>query len=237
MIGVKMENVKNAETFRRKFLEFENLTTHEEDNDEKLASKIKELKNKRREPYYSKYDFINFCRDCRNRISHDGYENDFIFYSEEMIKKLEDVIEEIKHPYKVYDKATKNVYSANLNDNVRKVMFEMTNKNYTHIPIYDNDKLVGVFSEGVLFNYLYKNQIVEIDDDTIFADILDFISFDNLKEIIKFVDRNKLYDDVCLEFVNEFKKGSKLSCVLVTQTGKPQEKVIGILTSWDILGR
>ena len=58
-----------------------------------------------------------------------------------------------------------------------------------------------------------------------------------LKEIIKIVDRNKLYDDVCLEFVNEFKKGSKLSCVLVTQTGKPQEKVIGILTSWDILGR
>ena len=91
-----MNEVKNTEIFRRKFLELENLTINEEDNDEKLASKIKDLKNKHREPFYSKYDFIDFCRECRNRISHNGYENDFIFYSEEMIEKLDDVIEEIK---------------------------------------------------------------------------------------------------------------------------------------------
>ena len=232
-----MENIRNTEIFRRRFLELEKLTIYEEDNDEKLVKKIKELKNKHREPYYSQYDFIDFCRECRNRISHDGYENDFIFYGDEMIKKLDDVIEEIKHPYKVYDKSTKNIYSANLNDNVRKVMLEMINKNYTHIPVYNNNRLVGIFSEGVLFNYLYKNEIVEIDENTLFSDIMDFISLNNSKEIIKFVDRNKLYDDICLEFINEFKKGSKLSCVLVTENGKEEEKVIGILTAWDILGR
>lgn len=232
-----MKNTQNTETFRRKFLELENLTIHEEDNDEKLGNKIKQLKSKHREPYYSQYDFIDFCRKCRNRISHDGYENDFIFYSDEMLKKLDNIIEEIRHPYKVFDKATKHVTSASLNDNVRKIMQEMMEKNYTHIPIYDNNKLVGIFSEGVLFNYLYKNEIIEIDENTLFSDIIDFISLNNSKEIIKFVDRNKLYDEVCLEFINEFKKGSKLSCVLVTQNGKKEEKVIGILTAWDILGR
>lgn len=231
-----MENTRNTEIFRRRFLELEKLTIYEEDNDEKLVKKIKELKNKHREPYYSQYDFIDFCRECRNRISHDGYENDFIFYGDEMIKKLDEVIEEIKHPYKVYDKSTKNVYSANLNDNVREKMKKMMENNYTHIPIYDNNKLVGIFSEGVLFNYLYENEIVEIDENTLFKDIKDFISFNNSKEIIKFASRNRLYDDICLEFINEFKKGSKLSCVLVTENGK-EEKVIGILTAWDILGR
>lgn len=232
-----MENTRNTEIFRRRFLELEKLTIYEEDNDEKLVKKIKELKNKHREPYYSQYDFIDFCRECRNRISHDGYENDFIFYGDEMIKKLDEVIEEIKHPYKVYDKSTKNVYSANLNDNVREKMKKMMENNYTHIPIYDNNKLVGIFSEGVLFNYLYENEIVEIDENTLFKDIKDFISFNNSKEIIKFASRNRLYDDICLEFINEFKKGSKLSCVLVTENGKEEEKVIGILTAWDILGR
>ena len=231
---VKMEN---TEIFRRKFLELEQLTIHEEDKDEKLALKIKELRNRHREPYYSQYDFIDFCRECRNRISHDGYENDFIFYGEDMIKKLDEIIEEIKHPYKVYDKATKNIFSAKLNDNVRETMQEMMKKNYTHIPIYNNNKLVGIFSERVLFNYLYENKIIEIDDNTLFSEIEDFISLNNLKEIIKFADRNRLYDDVCLEFINEFKKGSKLSCVLVTQNGKEDEKIIGILTAWDILGR
>lgn len=229
--------MENTEIFRRKFLELEQLTIHEEDKDEKLALKIKELRNRHREPYYSQYDFIDFCRECRNRISHDGYENDFIFYGEDMIKKLDEIIEEIKHPYKVYDKATKNIFSAKLNDNVRETMQEMMKKNYTHIPIYNNNKLVGIFSERVLFNYLYENKIIEIDDNTLFSEIEDFISLNNLKEIIKFADRNRLYDDVCLEFINEFKKGSKLSCVLVTQNGKEDEKIIGILTAWDILGR
>ena len=81
-----MNDVKNTEIFRRKFLELENLTFNEEDNDEKLVSKIKDLKNKHRELFYSKYDFIDFCRECRNRISYNEYENDFIFYGEGMIK-------------------------------------------------------------------------------------------------------------------------------------------------------
>ena len=229
--------MENTEIFRRKFLEFEKLTTNEENKDEKLIEKIKELKNKHREPYYSQYDFIDFCRVCRNRIAHNSYENEFIFYGEDMIKRLDGIIEEIKHPFKVYDKSTKNVYSANLNDNVREKMKMMMENNYTHIPIYDNNKLVGIFSEGVLFIYLYENEIVEIDENTLFKDIKDFISFNNSKEIIKFASRNRLYDDICLEFINEFKKGSKLSCVLVTENGKAEEKVIGILTAWDILGR
>ena len=229
--------MENTEIFRRKFLELENLVIQEEDNDTKLSLKLKELKNKHKEPYYSKYDFIDFCRECRNRISHNSYENDFIMYGEKMIEKLEEIIEEIKHPYKVFDKSTKNVKYANLNDNVRDVMLEMMNKSYTHIPIYDNNKLIGIFSENTLFNYLYKNKIIEVDENTTFNDIIDFISIDNAKEVIKFVARNKLYDDVCMEFIKEFKKGSKLSCVLVTENGKSSEKVIGILTSWDIIGR
>lgn len=232
-----MNDAKNTEIFRRKFLELEKLTINEEDNDEKLASKIKDLKNKHREPFYSKYDFIDFCRECRNRISHNGYENDFIFYSGEMIEKLDDVIEEIKHPYKVYDKATRNIYSANLSDKVREVMSVMMNKNYTHIPIYNGGNLVGIFSESVLFNYLYKNQIIEVDENTTFNDIMNFINLDNSKELIKFVSRDMLYDDVCSYFIDEFKNESKLSCVLITQNGKETEKIIGILTAWDILGR
>ena len=59
----------------------------------------------------------------------------------------------------------------------------------------------------------------------------------NSKEIVKFVKRGKLYDDVVNDFVKEFKAGKKLSCVMVTHSGSKTEKVIGILTSWDIIGR
>ena len=47
----------------------------------------------------------------------------------------------------------------------------------------------------------------------------------------------KLYDDVVNEFISEFKNKNKLSCVMITQNGKETEKVIGIITAWDIIGR
>ena len=44
--------VANTEIFKRKFLEFENLVIHKENKDDELFKKIKELRDKHREPYY-----------------------------------------------------------------------------------------------------------------------------------------------------------------------------------------
>ena len=111
----------------------------------------------------------------------------------------------------------------------------MIKNNYTHIPIYDNDKLIGIFSENSLFQYLFKDEIVEISNKTTFSEILNYISLDNTKELIKFKSKKTLYDDIVSDFMNEFKNNQKLSCIMITENGKPNERVIGILTAWDII--
>lgn len=229
--------MKDNEIFRRKFIELEELVINEKGNDEKLAKKVRTLRDKHKEPFFSNFDFIEFCRECRNRLSHKGYENDFIVYSDSMIEKLSEIIELIKHPPKVLAKASKPVETANVNDNVKKVMNEMIERNYTHIPVYDDNKFVGVFSESAMFNYLYKNEIIEVDDKTTFNDIKDFIKVGNTNEIIKIISEDSFYDDVCNEFINEYKKGGKLSCILITKHGKKDEKAKGIITTWDVIGR
>ena len=138
------------------------------------------------------------------------------------------------------NKATKGVYYATLDMNVIEVMNIMNEKCYTHIPVYDNSKdknLVGIFSENTIFQYLLNEKIIGLEDNTIFKDIEKCININNSKEFVKFVSRDKLYDDVVNDFITEFKKGNKLSCVMVTQNGKPTESIIGILTTWDIVGR
>lgn len=231
--------MNNIEKFRKLFLEFEVATRKKVGNDRlNLDECIKELKYKRINPYIRDDSFIDFCRRLRNINSHNINDNYYLI-TDETIKKLEKIVEEVKHPYKVSNKATLNIYSKTLNDNVMNAMKDMNEKSYTHIPIYDetNKRLVGIFSENSLFQYILEDTIIEVDEKTTFNDIKKCIDIKFSKEIVKFVAKDNLYDDVVNEFISEFKNKNKLSCVMITQNGKETEKVIGIITAWDIIGR
>mgnify|MGYP002517942497 FL=1 len=231
--------MNNIEKFRKLFLEFEVATKKKVGNDRlNLDECIKELKSKRINPYIRDDSFIDFCRRLRNINSHNINDNYYLI-TDETITKLEKIVEEVKHPYKVSNKATLNIYSKTLNDNVMNTMKDMNEKNYTHIPIYDetNKHLVGIFSENSLFQYILEDKIIEVDENTTFNDIKKCIDIKLSKEIVKFVVKDNLYDDVVNEFISEFKNKNKLSCVMITQNGKETEKVIGIITAWDIIGR
>lgn len=231
--------MNNQEKFTKLFIEFD------EETKKKLNYKYKdldvcidELRKNGYNPYVKEYGFITFCRRLRNISFHNTNDNYYLI-TDETIKKLSEVLEEVKHPYKVYSKATINIYSKTLNDKVLPTMIDMNEKSYTHIPIYseDNKELVGVFSENSLFQSVMDNEIVGIDEATTFNDIKDCINFDKSKELVKFVPRDLLYDDVVNDFIREFKNNNKLSCVMVTNSGKNTERVIGIITAWDIIGR
>ena len=233
--------MSNYEKFNELFIEFEVETKKKVKNRDMktLDECIKELEEKHYNPYWKERNFIDFFRKLRNIKFHNINYN-YILITNDTIKKLEDIIEEVKHPFKVESKATRHVFSADLNDKVIDIMKEMDKKNYTHIPIYlDKSKkeLVGIFSENTIFQYLLKDRIIGVDDNTIFADIKEYIDISNSKEIVKFVSRYKLYDDVVNDFICEFKNKQKLDCVMVTENGKDSEHVIGILTSWDIIGK
>ena len=97
--------------------------------------------------------------------------------------------------------------------------------------------MVGIFSEDCAFQYIYNNEIISIDDSMKFSDILDYIKIENSKETIKFVSKDKLYDEVVNDFIYEFKCNNELSCIMITDNGKAGEFVLGIITTWDVIGK
>lgn len=228
--------MSNKEKFIELILEIEKISK-KYNNEANLANRIRKLKENRREPYLSNYEFLRFCIEYRNAISHEGMGRKYLDFTDNMIKDLEEIVYRAKNPFDVYTKSTKNIFSADIKENVKEIMRIMSDKNYTHIPIYKEGLLVGIFSESSLFTYLFNDEIVEISGDTTFEDIQNYIALENSEETIKFVSRNDLYDNVVNEFIKRFKNGEKLACIMVTQNGKNTEKVIGILTAWDIIGR
>ena len=65
--------------------------------------------------------------------------------------------------------------------------------------------------------------------------MIERIKNDELSVLCGFSKLKKL--NLINEFISEFKNKNKLSCVMITQNGKETEKVIGIITAWDIIGR
>ena len=202
-----------------------------------LKACVDNLRNLRCNPYFENYDFIDFCIKIRNIKFHSN--DDIYFYlTDETIKKFETILEEVKHPYTLNSKSVKNVYDAKLSSNVKEVMKKMNENCYTHIPVYDdlNGKLVGIFSEYSLYDFLLKNEFIVIEEDTTFSQIRECINLENLNGRVIFESKYSLYDDIVNKFIKEFKNKSKLECIMVTDSGSKNEKVIGILTIWDVIG-
>ena len=227
----------NQEIFNKLFKEFEEETKKKTNSKySRIELYIDELREKGYNPYVREYTFIDFCRRLRNINSHNVNDNYFLV-TDDTIKKFKEILREVKHPFKVSDKATSKIYDKNINDNVINTMKDMNKYNYTHVPIYDNDKLVGIFSENSIFQYILEEKHAIVDNNTTFNDIKEYINVDRSSDMVIFVSKDKLYDEVVNEFIRKFSDGMKLSCIMVTEHGLKTEKVDGILTAWDIIGR
>ena len=120
-----------------------------------------------------------------------------------------------------------------MKDKVLAKLREITNKNFTYLPIFDNyNCCVEVFSAYILQSYLCMGK--SIDESTTFDDIytaLD-LSDNHLYDNIEFVKEGSPYVNVICLFkpTNDFHR----DVVLVTKDGDSDSPVLGMLTIWDL---
>lgn len=187
-----------------------------------IDSQIKELSKKN--SIVRKYkDDLLIIKQIRNINTHqrsDKYRY-VVCPNPDMNIKLKNIIEEIKNPPTIYNSnmciKKQYIYCKTLNDEVEHTIKAMIEKTYTHIPIIEN---------GII-----------IDKSTKFSDILEYIKMDNhTTEEFMFISRNKNIYDVEDIFKNYFQRKKRLGCVFITEHGKSNENILGMLTAWDILG-
>ena len=207
-----------------------------------IDSQIKELSKKN--SIVRKYkDDLLIIKQIRNINTHqrsDKYRY-VVCPKPDMNIKLKNIIEEIKNPPTIYNSnmciKKQYIYCKTLNDEVEHTIKAMIEKTYTHIPIIENGIIIGVFSESSLIDIVNKENGIIIDKSTKFSDILEYIKMDNhTTEEFMFISRNKNIYDVEDIFKNYFQRKKRLGCVFITEHGKSNENILGMLTAWDILG-
>ena len=230
--------MSNAETFIDKYKQLEEVvrSTYGLDKSDSISYYLS------KENRYQRYrNEISYCQDVRNLIQHkqklgDGFA---VLPSQQMMDFIDRLISQIKNRPRCHDIQIKikDVYWQTVDGSVKETMRMMREKVYTHVPILDNGRVIGVFDENSIFNYLADEEIIAIEDGLTVSDMKKYISIEgrDMEEFI-FYSATSYVEELESEFDNAFRQGKRVGLAFITSTGKAHEDLQGIITPWDILG-
>jgi len=184
---------------------------------------------------------LAYCREVRNLLTHnpkiDG--RYAVEPSDAMIALLDRTISRVTNPQRAKHiwVPVAQVVCAQQEDLVRPAMVSMYEKSYTHIPIVKNGIVTGAFSENTLLTCLVEDEIISIGKNTRFSHIARFLALDKHRtESFYFIGKEMPVSQIQDLFAKADQAGERIGLLFVTENGKQTEKLLGILTAWDIAG-
>ena len=190
---------------------------------------------------YKKFEKdINLIRKIRNLLSHGECKVEgktAIEINENIIEKLKEIISLLENPPLIASRYITEMFVVDLEEKLENLIKTMNEKKISHVPVLDKDKkLVGVFSENTIFSKLSDDEIIEIGKEYKVKDYEKYIKLENhSSEYFDFIKRNEELASAQNLFNKSIKKDKKLVMLFVTENGKKTEKILGIITPWDLL--
>ena len=181
---------------------------------------------------------LDYIREVRNLLTHRpkiGKEY-AVEPTDAMVRLMEDVIKRIESPATAESImiSSRQILSCEKSDLVMAAMKQMYERAITHIPILEDGKVAGVFSENIFIRCTISGEHV-IDENTVFYEIEDELAMDkHLRERYAFTGKNTPVQELSDLFDEAQDDDHKLGMIFVTEHGKEHEKLIGIITAWDV---
>jgi len=195
----------------------------------------------RRPEYRAIKSELAYCREVRNLLTHNPKVRGqyAVEPSDEMIALLDRTIERVNNPKKAKHiwVPVRNVICKTMDDDVRPAMVEMNENSFTHIPIVRNGVVLGVFSENTLLRFLIDEEIVSIGSNVKFSDIEKYLPIDRHRaESFRFIGQETPVSEIEDIFADADRNADRIGLIFVTNSGKKTEKLLGIISAWDIAG-
>lgn len=179
----------------------------------------------------------------RNAIVHNPFGSQIEVIAEphpEVVEKYRLLKEQIMNPPSALSVAIKlpRIYSTKMNANAREVMQVMARRLFSYVPVLDDqDHVTGIFSENTVFLYLTRNEICAVDGKTSISEFVEYLPLNqHVSEYFEFVGKNANLEDMRSLFEKGLVERKRLGAVFITETGRKEEPVLGMITVWDIAG-
>lgn len=179
-------------------------------------------------------DLLYMCGDLRNVLVHnDRFGGRTIAEPlDEVVEEFEKIRELIEHPGKA-DQFEKKVFYCFLNDTLNKALQLMINHKITQIPVMDDNKIVEVLN-GNHISFWLANQSSVTPSQTKISEVLKTAEYKRNFEIIP---RSMSVYEAAELYRNSYQaepKNRYFDALIITENGKPHEKMTGIIVLKDI---
>lgn len=206
-----------------------------------FSNLVRQLLDRKRITLTQRDDLLEFAR-LRNAIVHnpDRDATPIAEPHDRIVGKFAAIVNQVINPAVALDEIAvkaKDIFITTPNSNALDVMKKMSKFTYTHVPVMEADKLIGVFSEETVFAFIVKNQDVIVDSSMLIKEFADFIPIENHQsEYYEFVSKKTLVADIEEAFQIGLKGKKRISVIFVTENGKLTETLLGLITAWDLVG-
>ncbi len=186
-------------------------------------------------------DELNTCREMRNILAHNqDIEGEAPFVpTDASINALEKILNYLKMPPLALSSGTRyeNLICAKLSDRVKPIMEKMTERGFSHIPVFENGVLFGVFSISTIFLHTLEKGETVIDENTLIGDFKEDLPIENhIAESFEFASA----ETTVVEAEALLKKATapenkRIAALFITRSGNKNERILGMVTPWDVL--
>ncbi len=153
------------------------------------------------------------------------------------LDKFVRIVEMIVHPQKVMEAMIPlaKIQRVSPHENIGITMDMMDKYGFSKIPVFENDRLIGVFTEKAFYYHLSTNVTGTISRKMQISELMKAIDLDgNPARYFAFIPRNMDIYEAIQMFRRDFLAKNKLEMLFVTENGVKGEKILGILTLPDL---
>ncbi len=179
-------------------------------------------------------DLVDYGR-LRNAIIHNNNEDIVIAEPHiSVVENIEHIEKVLTTPPKAIDTvARRDVLTISANKSMREVIKAIANSNYSNLPVYKGDVLIGVANGQKILDSFGKFLISGGKAEV-------FLSSVKIEDMLSKIENSNYYVVVPVNYtieecLNEFNKNHKLLAILFTKNGERNQLPLGIMTGADVI--
>jgi predicted transcriptional regulator len=195
---------------------------------------VDEYARQRKKAFEADADYLKMIGELRNLIIHEKIKpyQYVAIPTPGIIARLEKILERLKNPPLVIPTFGVEVETVSTDDSIADVLKRVSDKNYSQFPIYDGNDFKGLLTENGITRWLARYvsddfPLVQLDE----VSVEEVLGEEEQRQNCMSIARNKLVD----EAIELFADNELLEAILITESGKDTEKLLGIATRWDML--
>ncbi|SFL87208.1 CBS domain-containing protein [Gracilibacillus orientalis] len=180
------------------------------------------------------FDLLKQSSKLRNAMVHRKIKEDFYIAEphQDVVTELEQLAVLLSEPPTALSIASKPVEFFYLDSPIKKLITCMQEKEYSQYPIYQEDKFIGLLTDGDIANWFAANiGQLTIEMKQPIGEIFRI----EKKEHTKIVGKDVSVMDIEAIFKEYLEKNQKIEAIIITENGTAAELPKGIISSWDLI--